>query len=76
MKTKIFDIIVSVKTGKSVNNATNEILNLLGNTTIINPHFDNNGKIDGGMILINGVITGHIDSCGEQGEPGWDGIKI
>lgn len=41
---------------------------------ILNPHYDNNGRLDGGIIISDGKITGHIDPCGEEGPPGTNGI--
>ena len=37
---------------------------------IINPHYDRNGFIDGGLIISNGEIIGHADPKGEQGAMG------
>lgn len=42
--------------------------------TIINPHYDANGRLDGGTVISGGVIRGHIDPAGEQGCSGVDGI--
>jgi len=43
-------------------------------TIILNPHYDNNGYLDGGTVITNGLIS-HIDPRGEKGEPGWNGEK-
>ncbi len=40
---------------------------------IINPHFDCNGYLDGGYLVKNGIIVGHIDPRGEKGEIGKTG---
>jgi hypothetical protein len=41
---------------------------------ILQPHYDNNGRLDGGTIISSGKITGHIDPSGEEGCSGVDGI--
>lgn len=41
---------------------------------VLNPHYDNKGRLDGGTVISGGKITGHIDPSGEEGCPGVDGI--
>lgn len=41
---------------------------------ILNEHYDNRGRLDGGIIIDGGVIRGHIDPKGEEGYPGVVGI--
>lgn len=40
---------------------------------ILQPHWDKNGYLDGGTIVEEGRIKGHIDPRGEPGEPGFIG---
>jgi hypothetical protein len=37
---------------------------------IINPHYDKYGRLDGGLVIENGVAVGHIDPIGESGTQG------
>jgi hypothetical protein len=41
---------------------------------IANPHFDSNGHLDGGWIIQNGKMVGHIDPRGEPGTLGEPGV--
>ncbi len=41
---------------------------------VLNPHYDNKGRLNGGIVISEGKITGHIDPCGEEGYPGPLGI--
>ena len=34
---------------------------------ILNPHYDKEGRLNGGIIISGGKIIGHIDPCGEKG---------
>ena len=42
---------------------------------IIQPHFDINGRLDGGWIVNNGILKGHADPSGEPGKLGINGIN-
>ena len=41
---------------------------------ILNEHYDDRGRLDGGIIISGGVIRGHIDPKGEEGCAGFIGI--
>ena len=43
-------------------------------SAIIDPHYDSNGYLDGGWVIHDGVITGHIDPRGEKGDEGVAGF--
>ena len=40
---------------------------------ILQPHWDKNGYLDGGIIVEEGVVKGHIDPRGEPGPSGFIG---
>lgn len=42
---------------------------------IIQPHFDINGRLDGGWIVEDGILKGHADPTGENGQLGENGIN-
>lgn len=41
---------------------------------VLNPHYDNKGRLDGGTVISGGKIIGHIDPSGEEGCLGVEGI--
>lgn len=41
---------------------------------IINPNYDRYGRLDGGLVIENGAVVGHIDPIGEKGVEGESGI--
>ena len=42
---------------------------------IIHPHYDSKGHLDGGTIIENGVVKGHIDPRGAEGAQGYTGER-
>lgn len=47
----------------------------MGEQIILNPHFDSDGKLDGGTMFKDGVPNGHIDPSGPLGPSGVPGIN-
>lgn len=41
---------------------------------ILDEHYDDRGRLDGGIIISGGIVRGHVDSKGEEGFPGVVGI--
>jgi len=77
MKSKIEKLYVdAINEGLPPNVFADQVLRLFGVSgslpfnAIINPHYDRNGFIDGGLIISNGEIIGHADPRGEQGTMG------
>jgi hypothetical protein len=51
------------------------IMKLLDMSAILQPHYDSDGHLDGGTIVNNGIINGHIDPTGPKGKEGISGIE-